>query len=93
MDQQVTKTSNPWAEYRQQRNNAKRRGVAFLLTYEEWCKIWDDSGMYAYRGRHGYVMGRINDEGPYEVGNVEIITATDNFGQAMEIHYFDRNYT
>jgi hypothetical protein len=85
--------SNQWVEFRQQRSNAKRRSVGFDLTYEQWCKIWDDSGKYEYRGRCGYVMGRINDEGPYSVDNVEIISATENFRQAMEIHYFDRNYT
>jgi hypothetical protein len=90
----MDKISNPWAEYRQQRNNAKRRGIPFLLAYEAWCKIWDESGFYHLRGRNRFVMGRINDEGPYEIGNVEIISADDNFRQAMEIHYGgERNYT
>jgi hypothetical protein len=51
---ETNRFSNPWAEYRQQKNNANRRGIGFLLTYEEWWKIWDDSGKYEYRGRHGY---------------------------------------
>ncbi len=37
-------------------------------------------------------MGRINDEGPYDVDNIEIIFATDNFRQAMDNYYSDRNY-
>ena len=50
--------------------------------------------MYAHRGRHGFVMGRIDHDVGYEVDNVEIIPASENFRQAMEIHYGgDRNYT
>ena len=37
-------------------------------------------------------MGRINDEGPYDVDSIEIISATDNFRQAMDNYYSDRNY-
>ncbi|MGY4370890.1 hypothetical protein ACVW1A_006955 [Bradyrhizobium sp. LB1.3] len=33
-------------------------------------------------------MHRSSDEGPYAVGNVEIISAVDNFREAMEIHYW-----
>jgi hypothetical protein len=84
---------NPWKQYRQQKNNAKRRGIGFHLTFSQWWKIWEDSGMYAHRRRNGFVMGRIYDEGDYEVGNVKIISATDNFRQAMELYYVDRSYT
>src|SRR3954468_700353 len=79
------KLSNPGAEYRQQRGNAKRRSIDFLLTYEQWCKIWEDSWKYALRGRgpDDFVMGRINDEGPYEVGNVEIISSMATFHAAL----------
>jgi hypothetical protein len=49
--------------------------------------------MYERRGRRGFVMHRFNDEGAYEVGNVEIVSAVDNFREAMELHYLgDRNY-
>jgi hypothetical protein len=85
---------SPMQQFRQQRSNAKRRGIGFYLTFSEWWRIWDKSGMYAHRGRHGFVMGRIDHDVGYEVDNVEIIPATLNFRQAMEIHYGgDRNYT
>jgi hypothetical protein len=31
-------------------------------------------------------MHRIGDDGPYAVGNVEIISTSDNFPEAMEAH-------
>jgi hypothetical protein len=66
--------------YRHCKYDAKNRGIDFLLTFEEWLAIWEDSGYLAERGcrRGQYVMARFGDEGPYIVGNVEIILATQN---------------
>jgi hypothetical protein len=62
------------------RHGAADRGIKFLLTYEEWLQIWQDSGHYHERGCHRgqYVMARYNDRGPYAVGNVRIVTCTVN---------------
>lgn len=67
----------PWGElrlprdYRNQKMDAESRGVPFLLTFEEWLKIWVDSGHLYERGcrRGQYVMARFGDEGPYTAGN------------------------
>lgn len=63
-----------------QRAQAKHRNIPFLLTFEEWFKIWLDSGHLHERGcrRGQYVMARFGDKGPYAVGNVAIITSADN---------------
>lgn len=85
--------SSPQEQYRKQKSNAKSRGIPFRLSFVQWWKIWQDSGMYERRGRRGFVMHRVNDEGPYEVGNVEIISHVDNFREAMEVHYCgEKNY-
>ena len=62
------------------RKDAKRRGILFLLTIEEWWDIWQRSGHYEKRGnRHGqYQMARFGDNGPYERNNVRIITREEN---------------
>lgn len=62
------------------RRDAGRRGVEWLLTFEEWLKIWEDSGHWHERGlkKGQYVMGRYGDKGPYTVGNVRIITNLEN---------------
>ncbi len=66
--------------YDDQRTNAKKRAVPFLLTFEQWLKIWVDSGNLNLRGcrRGQYVMARIGDEGSYIIGNVRIIRMEDN---------------
>jgi hypothetical protein len=66
--------------YRTHRNNASARGIPFLLTYDEWFKIWINSGHLAERGRRRdqYCMARPNDVGPYTIDNVIIITNAEN---------------
>jgi hypothetical protein len=63
-----------------QKCSAKRRGIEFLLTFEEWLKVWTDSGHLHERGRrkHEYCMARNGDCGPYAVGNVSITTMEEN---------------
>jgi hypothetical protein len=71
---------NLLAKFKEHKYRADRRGIPFLLTYDEWLKIWEDSGHLHERGnRHGqYVMARYGDAGPYSIGNVRIITAAEN---------------
>ena len=61
-------------------HSAKRRGIEFLLTFEEWLKIWMDSEHWHERGirKYQYCMARFGDKGPYAVGNVKIITNEEN---------------
>ena len=70
----------PKEMYRLHKYNAKRRDIPFLFMFEEWLKIWTDSGHLHKRGprRGQYVMARFGDKGPYSVGNVQIIMATQN---------------
>lgn len=67
--------------YSAHKANARKRGVPFLLTYDEWLCIWMQSGHFNARGNktaNGYVMARHGDRGPYAVGNVAIIRHGDN---------------
>lgn len=70
----------PRGIYTRQRANARRREIPFDLSYEEWWKIWEESGLWEQRGvgKDKYCMSRINDEGGYQVGNVEIKSSTAN---------------
>lgn len=62
------------------RGVAKYRGIAWNFTFEEWLKVWQESGKWDQRGcrRGQYVMARHGDVGPYELGNVSICLAEDN---------------
>src|ERR1700741_3125325 len=72
--------ATPRNKYAQARCNAKARGVTFEMTFDEWFTIWQQSGHWEERGcRKGqYVKTRHKDKGPYAVGNVAIVTTTEN---------------
>lgn len=77
------RTRNPpphWFTFNSQRFAAKRRGIKWKLSYDEWINIWTRSKKLTKRGhRIGcYVMARFGDKGPYSVNNVEIISVTQN---------------
>lgn len=66
------------------KDNARRRKIPFLLTFDQWFDIWDCSGFFERRGcRLGsYCMSRFGDVGPYAVGNVEIVSTQKNQSDA-----------
>jgi hypothetical protein len=64
----------------EQRRNARRRGIAWSLTFEEWWAVWDASGKWPQRGkrRGQFCMSRHGDQGPYAAGNVFIQERSEN---------------
>lgn len=76
----IDPVSREWRGFRDQKNNARRRGIPFKLTYDEWLTIWRGSGKLSLRGtrKGSYVMSRIGDKGAYEVGNVKIQSHIEN---------------
>lgn len=59
---------------------AARRSVGWDITFKEWWSLWRDSEVWDRRGtkKGQYVMARYYDEGPYQIGNVEIIKSEHN---------------
>jgi len=78
----MRKVDNPKlrAKYSCQKSDAKRRGIRFLLTFDEWLDIWTTSGHIGERGNRAgyYVMARYGDRGSYEIGNVRIVLFEEN---------------
>ena len=75
------KAQNPERRaYQAHKDNARRRGVVFILTFKEWMTIWRSSGKWEQRGRYKgqYVMARLRDQGSYAVGNVHVCTTEEN---------------
>lgn len=70
----------PKGRYRKQKEHAKRRGIGFKISFDEWWSVWQSSGKYELRGRGKgrYCMCRYNDSGAYEIGNVYIDEWTNN---------------
>jgi hypothetical protein len=76
--------STPLGKFEQQRRQAKQRGIEWLLSFDEWFKVWQDSGMWLLRGKRAgqYVMARKGDVGPYSTANVYICLASENHSHA-----------
>ncbi len=74
-------------QHRNQKHYAKARGILFLLTFEQWWEVWQDSGHWHERGPlpHQFCMARGTaqqpDIGAYEMGNIRIITNAKNRGE------------
>jgi hypothetical protein len=66
--------------YTRSKADAKRRGIDFLFTFEEWKQWWIDTGKWELRGktRGSFQMCRFNDQGPYAVDNVYCDTVEAN---------------
>lgn len=81
----------PFAAYTQQRNNARIRGIDWLLTFAEWWGVWSRSGKWSDRGRGRgkYVMARHGDSGPYQLGNVKIVHFEDNNREYIRRYWKD----
>ena len=67
-------------KFYQQRKAANKRNIVFNLTYDEWLDVWQSSGKLHLRGvgKGKYCMARKGDQGPYEIGNIEIIPFEQN---------------
>lgn len=67
-----------WKKYMCHRANARRRGIEFNLSFDEWWEIWKP-----YKGRSGVDKGKMcmcrnGDSGAYEAGNVRIDLVENN---------------
>ena len=64
--------------FTQHKANAKKRGIEFKLTFDEWWDIWKPH--YHNKGTSvgQFVMCRTMDKGAYEVSNVRIDTVKGN---------------
>lgn len=74
--------TKPFLAFKDQKQNSKRRNIAFLLSFQEWWDLWQSSGHWGERGKKGgkhlYVMSRHGDVGPYSRDNIKITTQSEN---------------
>lgn len=61
-----------------QRATSKKRGVDFNLSFEEYCEFWGDNFHKKGRRMTELCMGRYDDKGAYEVGNIYQCTNAEN---------------
>ena len=68
--------------YQIQKGCAKRRGIDFEFTYEQWIAWWGDDIVNRGRGAGKLVMARHNDVGDYHPTNVRKATVEENHKEA-----------
>lgn len=87
--------ATPRGKYTKHKKNAKRRGIPFVLTFDEWWAIWRRSKRWNQRGNatgDQYVMSRHGDEGPYAAGNVSIVKHAENAAERNTIYHQRPSY-
>lgn len=76
--------SKLYSKFLNKRNNAKKEGIRFKLTYEEFVGLVKTARLRSsdlgFSGR-GYVLARYKDRGAYSVGNCRFITQRENMSE------------
>ena len=77
------------AKYTQQGRSAKRRGISFSFTFEEWTKWWQRQLGPNWESKRGcskgkFVMARKRDSGGYTVSNVKCILHSQNTAEMAQ---------
>lgn len=69
-----------WEAYQSQARKARRRGVGFTISFEEWRAWWLVDDRWSNRGlkRGQFVMARKGDAGPYDLSNIYLATSEQN---------------
>jgi hypothetical protein len=71
--------------------NAKRRGKHFGITFKEFQKFARRSDYLAGKGRRkeSYTIDRIDNSKGYVIGNLQILTLSQNSKKANRVLYYD----
>ena len=65
-------------QYNVQRYHAEQRGIAFKLTFQEWCEFWGADIDRRGSSPDSLQMQRFADTGAYELGNIRKGTPRQN---------------
>ena len=69
---------DPVAAFREHIASARKRGIPFRMTFEEWWGVWEPHYEHRGTGVGQKCICRLRDEGAYVVGNVRIDTVKGN---------------
>lgn len=75
------RANNPeLASFRHLEESAKRRGIQFLLTLEEFTAWGHAHNYFRSKGRRTYEssVDRIRQDGPYSLDNIQVLTISEN---------------
>lgn len=88
------RAANPLrAAYTQLRQNAKRRGKGFTLTFEQFEQFAVKTDYQFKRGRtkESYHIDRREETGPYSINNIQVLTNSQNIRKFRTFKYRDEN--
>ncbi len=77
--------------YHALKNNAKRRGHHFTLTLQQFKKFCFKTNYLVGKGRTktSYSIDRIDNNKGYEMGNIRLLTVSDNSIKGTKVLNFD----
>ena len=75
-------THSQYRVWVQCRNQANFRNETWELSFDDFCSLWREHWQHKGRGREGYCLSRTDDEGAWELGNVEVIPRHEHFSRA-----------
>ena len=77
------------ATYQDLRNNAKRRGKEFTLTFEEFKTFCVKTEYIINKGRtkEGFTIDRIDQNEGYHIWNIQVLSNTKNVKKFIEYKY------
>ena len=75
--------------YRTLKANAKRRGKAFSLTLNDFAFFCYETNLLTTRGTKStsFTVDRISDQYGYHVGNIQLLTNSDNVKKSKTLAY------
>jgi len=68
-------------QFREQKQNARRRNISFDFTYDSWIEWWGEDIVNRGKGKDKLVMARNNDTGAYHPDNVIKMLNQENVRQ------------
>jgi hypothetical protein len=70
--------ASPRYKFLRQHSHAKQRNIPFMLTFDQWWRLWRPHWHKRGKNKGCLVMSRPGDRGGYELGNVAIVTTEAN---------------
>ncbi|WP_338731744.1 hypothetical protein [Mangrovimonas cancribranchiae] len=77
------------ARYNQFKQNAKRRGKAFSITFKQFCEFCDKTG-YLKNGLRGFnaTIDRKDNTKGYHIDNIQLLTLRQNISKFNNVDRF-----
>lgn len=74
------------------KNNAKRRGKDFQLTFDEFCQFLQKTEYLVGRGRtkESLHIDRIDETKGYSIDNIQVLTNSENVKKMLKVRYSER---